>query len=339
MSYGSRCLQPICTWIPHKWLPPGERREHKKGDTVSNRWRFRPTGDSLRPPHLPRPVTGCRWRRLVAAVAQISGGVGRSVPTLPSVITKRLRKHHVRLRPLPRLGFAGGAAAAVIALAVLGRVPGAPAHAAVTLPAAGRTGSSSGIATHYVLRSGGGNCSYPGPPANHLFVALSAPEYHGAAPCGSYLLVKDAHGSVRVEVIDQCPECKSGHIDLSEAAFAKLAPLRAGIIHVSYRTVKNPPLPGPVGFLVKNGSSQYWLALVVMNTGNAIASVQLKSAAGRWLKLTHANWNAWIAPHGAGPGPFTVRVTDALKHRVTIGHVALKPDVVQRTGTWMYGHH
>jgi expansin len=140
-------------------------------------------------------------------------------------------------------------------------------------------------------------------------------------------------------VIDQCPECKSGHIDLSEAAFAKLAPLRAGIIKVSYHTIKNPPLPGPIGFLVKNGSSRYWLALVVMNTGNAIASVQLETAPGRWMKLTHANWNAWIAQQGAGPGPFTVRVTDVLRHRVTIRNVALKPNAVQRTGTWMYGQH
>ncbi|WP_222849746.1 expansin EXLX1 family cellulose-binding protein [Trebonia kvetii] len=192
----------------------------------------------------------------------------------------------------------GGIAAAVIALTAGLCVPGSPAGAA-TLPA---VGSASGIATHYVLQSGGGNCSYPGPPANHMFVALSAAEYHGAAPCGSYLQVKGPHGSVRVEVIDQCPECKSGHIDLSEAAFAKLAPLRAGIIKVSYHTISNPPLPGPVGFLVKNGSSRYWLALVVMNTGNAIASVQLKTSAGHWLKLTHANWNAWIAQQGAGPG-------------------------------------
>ncbi|TVZ01905.1 hypothetical protein EAS64_31190 [Trebonia kvetii] len=214
------------------------------------------------------------------------------------MITKRLRTRHIMHGPLRRRMLGGGIAAAVIALTAGLCVPGSPAGAA-TLPA---VGSASGIATHYVLQSGGGNCSYPGPPANHMFVALSAAEYHGAAPCGSYLQVKGPHGSVRVEVIDQCPECKSGHIDLSEAAFAKLAPLRAGIIKVSYHTISNPPLPGPVGFLVKNGSSRYWLALVVMNTGNAIASVQLKTSAGHWLKLTHANWNAWIAQQGAGPG-------------------------------------
>jgi expansin (peptidoglycan-binding protein) len=237
--------------------------------------------------------------------------------------------------PARRRGLGGGIAAAVIGLTAGVCVAGGPAGAAA-LPA---VGSASGIATHYVLQSGGGNCSYPGPPANHMFVALSAPEYHGAAPCGSYLQVKGPHGSVRVEVIDQCPECKSGHIDLSEAAFAKLAPLRDGIISVSYHTIKNPPLPGPVAFQVKNGSSQWWLALFVMNTGNAIASVQVETSPGHWLKLSHSNWNGWIAQQGAGSGPFTVRVTDVQHHQATIRNVALKPGKVQRTGTWMYGSH
>lgn len=251
------------------------------------------------------------------------------------MITERLRTCHVTRGRLRGRIVGGGVAAAVVALSAGLCLPGGPARAAA-VPA---VGSDSGIATHYVLQSGGGNCSYPGPPANHLFVALSAAEYHGAAPCGSYLQVKGPHGTVRVEVIDQCPECKSGHIDLSEAAFAKLAPLRAGIINVSYHTIKNPPLPGPVGFLVKNGSSRYWLALVVLNTGNAIASVQLETSPGHWMKLTHVNWNAWIAQQGAGPGPFTVRVTDVQRHRVTISGVALKPGKVQRTRTWMYGQH
>jgi len=258
------------------------------------------------------------------------------------MVTKWLRNRHIMRWPLLGLG-AGAAAAAVIALAIgPGQAASGPEDtvalsAAQSAAPVASVASNSGIATHYVLQAGGGNCSYPGPPASHLFVALSAPEYDGAAPCGSYLLVKGPRGSVRVEVIDQCPECKAGHIDLSEPAFAKLAPLVKGIIGVSYHTIANPPLPAPVAFLVKNGSSRYWLALIVMNTGNAIASVQLETAPGRWLKLAHANWNAWIAQHGAGPGPYTVRVTDKLGHQVTIHDVALKPGAVQRTKTWMYG--
>jgi expansin (peptidoglycan-binding protein) len=268
-------------------------------------------------------------------IAAIPGGNTRLIPTIAPMITKWRQLCHITRRRLPgRWLGGGGVVMAVIALSVgLGQLPGG---AAVVTPA--RTVSSAaGIATHYVLQGGGGNCSYPGPPASGLFAALSPGEYDDAAPCGSYLEVKGPDGSVRVQVIDQCPECKAGHIDLSEKAFALLAPLARGIIPVSYRTIANPPLPAPVAFQVKNGSSRYWLALIVMNTGNAIASVQVKIA-GSWHRLARTSWNGWIAQQGAGPGPFTIRVTDTLRHQVTIGGVALKPGAVQRSRTWMYRH-
>ena len=240
-------------------------------------------------------------------------------------------------RTLFRLGIGGGAlVAAVTAIALaLGTGPTAPARAgAVALSA---DSHSQQIATHYILHGGGGNCTYPGPPADKLFVAMSPPEYNSAGSCGSYLEVTGPTGKkVRVEVIDQCPECKAGHIDLSFAAFAKLAPLKAGLISVSYHTIKNPVLPGPLAFLVKPGSSRYWLALIVINTGNAVHSVQIRTSPGHWRTLQHVNWNAWIAQQGAGPGPFTIRVTDTQHHTVTVGGIALKPGKVQHTRTYMY---
>jgi expansin (peptidoglycan-binding protein) len=204
---------------------------------------------------------------------------------------------------------------------------------ALTAPA----GSVSGIATHYVLQGGGGNCSYPGPPANGLFVALSPSEYDNAAACGGYMTVTGPDGSVTVQVIDQCPPCATGHIDLSEPAFAELAPLSAGLINVHYQYLVDPALPGPVTMEVKQGSSQYWLALLADNTGNPLASVQVETASGGWLSLAHANYNYWIAQSGAGSGPFTVRLTDTQGHQVTVHNVALDPGAVQSTGVYMYG--
>ena len=239
-------------------------------------------------------------------------------------------------RTLFRLGIGGGAlVAAVIAVALtvsMNQVAGVRACAAV-LSAAG----SGQIATHYVLNGGGGNCSYPAPPADNLYVAMPASEYDAAAPCGSYLEVTGPDGSVRVKVVDQCPECAAGHIDLSATAFARIAPLSAGLIPVSYHTIADPPLPGPLSFIVKTGSSQYWLALVVINTGNALSSVQVETASGGWLSLARANYNAWIAQSGAGSGPFTIRLTDTLGNQATVRGVALAPGAVQGTGTYMYG--
>jgi expansin (peptidoglycan-binding protein) len=199
-----------------------------------------------------------------------------------------------------------------------------------------QAGTVSGIATHYVL-SGLPNCSYPSPPSNGYFVALSPSEYNSAAACGGYMTVTGPDGSVTVQVIDQCPECATGHIDLSEPAFAKLAPLGAGLINVHYQYLGDPALPGPVTMEVKSGSSQYWLALLADNTGNPLASVQVETASGGWISLARANYNYWIAQSGAGAGPFTVRLTDTEGNQVTVHNVALEPGSVQSTGVYMYG--
>jgi hypothetical protein len=137
-------------------------------------------------------------------------------------------------------------------------------------------------------------------------------------------------------VIDQCPGCAAGHIDLSETAFARLAPLSAGLIDVTYAYLANPALPGPLTVEVKQGSSRYWLALLVDNTGNPLASVQVQTSSG-WLSLARASYNYWIAPSGAGSGPFTVRLTSTQGHQVTLPGITLSPGAVQSTVTWMYG--
>jgi expansin (peptidoglycan-binding protein) len=228
-----------------------------------------------------------------------------------------------------------GAVVVLVALAVgISQATAAPACAAV-ITAGART---SGEATHYELAAGGmGNCSYPAPPAGQLYVALSPSEYGAAAACGSYLQVTGPDGSVTAEVVDQCPECQAGHIDLSEQAFARIAPLSAGLVPVTYRTIADPPLPAPLSMLVKTGSSAYYLALLPINNGNPLASVAVRQNSGGWQELARTTYGYWLASSGAGPGPFTVRLTDSLGHQATVNGITISPGVLQATGTLMYG--
>jgi expansin (peptidoglycan-binding protein) len=250
----------------------------------------------------------------------------------------------------PGVTGAGLAAVAVAAVVGIGQLTGgqtacrtssAVSSAAVALPALSLAALSrgsrtvSGTATHYVL-TGLPNCS-SSPPANGLFVALPPAEYDNAAACGGFMTVTGPDGSVPVQVIDQCPDCATGHIDLSEPAFAKLAPLSAGLINVRYQFLADPALPGPITIQVKSGSSQYWLALLADNTGNPLASVQVETSSGGWLSLARASYDYWIAQSGAGAGPFTVRLTDTQGNLVTVRNVALDPGAVQSTGVFMYG--
>ncbi|WP_214415194.1 expansin EXLX1 family cellulose-binding protein [Sphaerisporangium fuscum] len=208
-------------------------------------------------------------------------------------------------------------------------------------PASARAGGhgSAGVkgqATFYELRSGGGNCSYLTPPADGLYVALSPGEYAGAAACGGYLDVTGPRGTVRVKVVDQCPECARGQLDLSRAAFARIADPGKGTAGVTYRPVRDPRVGAPLSFRVKEGSSRWWLALLVIDHGNPLRSVEVRGTDGGWHKLARTDYNYWIASSGMGKGPFTVRVTDSRAHRATAERVRLAPALIQRAAATMY---
>jgi expansin len=192
-----------------------------------------------------------------------------------------------------------------------------------------------GQATHYGPAGPGGNCMFPSLTAEQYTVAVGPDLYARGAACGGYLAVTSAGRTVRVKIDNQCPECGPGHIDLSDEAFAALAPLVRGIIPITYRVVTNPPLTRGLSFVVKSGSSRYWLALLVDGAGNRLRSVDVRAGA-RWQLLARSDYGHWIANSGAGPGPFTVRVTDVVGHRAIVDGIQLRPGAVQQTGVRLY---
>ncbi|KAF8182957.1 riboflavine-aldehyde-forming enzyme [Pholiota molesta] len=73
--------------------------------------------------------------------------------------------------------------------------------------------------------------------ANDFIVALSPAEYSSGANCGRDIEVQYQGKSVIVEVVDLCPGCASGSIDLSPAAFSQLADESLGRIQVTWSFV------------------------------------------------------------------------------------------------------
>ncbi|MEW2591225.1 expansin EXLX1 family cellulose-binding protein [Micromonospora aurantiaca] len=227
---------------------------------------------------------------------------------------------------------AGRAAVAALPPAVL--PPGAALPVAAAPPVGGAT--HSGKATFYDSEGAGGNCSRPAAPADRMYVALGPSEYASGASCGGFLDVTGPRGTVRVLVMDQCPECAPGHLDLSAEAFARIADPVQGVVKVSYRAVVNPRLPGPLTFRMKEGSSQWWFAVLVGDHGNPLRSVEVRQN-GSWRAAQRQDYNYWLIPSGAGPGPYEIRVTDVYGHRVTGTGVRMLPGQVQRSKTRMYG--
>ncbi|WP_238448019.1 expansin EXLX1 family cellulose-binding protein [Micromonospora sp. 4G55] len=218
-----------------------------------------------------------------------------------------------------------------------GAAPACAASRALAAPPAGGT-VHKGKATFYDSKGAGGNCSYPSAPADRRYVALGPSEYAAGAACGGFLDVTGPRGTVRVLVMDQCPECEPGHLDLSREAFAEIADPVQGVVGISYRAAVDPPLPGPLTFRIKEGASQWWFAVLVGQHGNPLRSVELRQdGSGAWRAAARQDYNYWLIESGAGPGPYAIRVTDVHGHRATATGIRLAPGQVQRSTVSMYG--
>ncbi|MEE3919923.1 hypothetical protein V2I01_21435 [Micromonospora sp. BRA006-A] len=75
----------------------------------------------------------------------------------------------------------------------------------------------------------------------------------------------------------------------------------AGVVKVSYRAVVNPRLSGPLTFRMKEGSSQWWFAVLVGDHGNPLRSVEVRQN-GSWRAAQRQDYNYWLIASGAGPG-------------------------------------
>lgn len=209
--------------------------------------------------------------------------------------------------------------------------------AALTLVAlgaqAGKNGACAGV---LATTARGDDCALTGALSGDLIAAVSAEEYAGAAACGAYLDVTGPGGTIRVQVVDECPWCLPGELDLSRTAFALVSGGATGVVRVGYRRVRNPAISRPVAFRLKKGSSSRWMAIQVVDHGNPLQRLEILRA-GRWQPLWRDSDNYWIADHGIGPGPYTVRITDVYGQRLVAAGIRLRPVGLQRTTHHLYG--
>ncbi len=167
-----------------------------------------------------------------------------------------------------------------------------------------------GEGTYYVEADGGGNCSFDPTPHDLMVGAMNEEQYGNADLCGAYVSITGPKGSVTVRIVDRCPECKHGDIDLSPQAFDRIAERIQGRVPISWRVV-SPDISGPIAYHFKDGSNQWWTAVQVRNHRNPIAKLEYRNSAGRWVEVPRERYNYFVQTDpGMGPGPYTFRVTD-----------------------------
>jgi expansin (peptidoglycan-binding protein) len=173
-----------------------------------------------------------------------------------------------------------------------------------------------GIATYYNA-TGDGACMF-GPSPNDLMVAaMNAEEYNNAGVCGSYVYVTGPKGAITVRIVDLCPECLAGHLDLSREAFEQIADLYLGVVPIAWQVV-SPDLDGPISYHFKDGSNQWWTAVQIRNHRNPIAQLEYLNDDDQWINVPRTSYNYFVQTNpGMGTGPYSFRVTDSYGNVLT----------------------
>ncbi|WP_432967525.1 expansin EXLX1 family cellulose-binding protein [Dactylosporangium sp. CA-233914] len=210
--------------------------------------------------------------------------------------------------------------ASVVAVVLMTQVGGSAACAA-------------GGSASYYTAGRNGMCNL-GTPADGAYAAVGRAEYAGGAGCGTLLDVTGPNGTTRVQVVDLCPSCPAGKIDIGKGAFQRIGALSAGIIPVAYATVRDPQV-GPLQVKVKGGKGYSSLSVVVNNHGNPLSTVELQAGAG-FTPLRHGEDNTWTGPSGLS-GPVTLRISDVYGHQAVVENLALGQSDFQQTQVSLYG--
>lgn len=184
----------------------------------------------------------------------------------------------------------------------------APGPAPAPSGAGGLSGTFTGEGTFYGA-TGEGNCGFDASPDNLMVAAMNHVEYAGSAACGAFVAVSGPKGAVTVRITDQCPECKSGDLDLSASAFARIADPIAGRVPIKWQLVPGD-VSGPVTYRYKEGSSRWWVAIQVRNHRWPITSLEIRPAGSAdWIAVRREDYNYFVYPTAIATGPLQVRIT------------------------------
>jgi len=190
-----------------------------------------------------------------------------------------------------------------------------------------------GQATFYGYSPGSGACTLVGDDSTVMVAALNLPDWSGSALCGGYVRVTGPLGSVDVRIVDQCPDCLSGDLDLSLPAFSAIANPIVGRVPISWQTIAEPS-PGTISYRVLNGSNIFFMLIQPRHARYGVAKVEYLTPSG-YVTLPRTSFNAFQLDGSSGAplpivSPFTLRLTDVNGSVVTQSGLSMLPDSTQQ---------
>lgn len=121
--------------------------------------------------------------------------------------------------------------------------------------------------------------------------------------------------------MDQCPSCASGHFDLFQDAFSELSALSTGVIDIEW-SYTSCDLDGPLKLKNKEGTSEYWFSMQVVNANEPVTKLEVSTDGGsNWQSTTRTYYNYFENDSGFGTDSVHVRVTGESGNTVVVKNV------------------
>ncbi|KAG4256842.1 hypothetical protein FPRO03_03852 [Fusarium proliferatum] len=188
----------------------------------------------------------------------------------------------------------------------------------------GNGASVSGSSTFYGGNLAGGNCMFSTYtlPSGILGTAFSGQKWENAANCGACIEVTGPSGTIKAMIVDKCPECDPGHLDLFPDAF-KAVGGTDGIVKTSYKFVECG-ITTPLVLHNKEGTSANWFSIQVVNANEPVKSVQVSTDGGStWKSTERKDYNFFENPAGFGKTSVDVKVTSSTGKSVIVKNVGV----------------
>jgi len=159
---------------------------------------------------------------------------------------------------------------------------------------------------------------------DYMHCALNNFDYDGSNACGACIEVTGAKGSVILKVVDRCPECASGDVDMTEQAFAMVADVIDGRVPISWKFVpcETAINNNSIKINFKEGSSEFWTAIQFRNINHAISSMEYQLPDMTWKSVDRELFNFFIETSGI-PSPMNLRVTSILGEVLVFENISL----------------
>lgn len=186
----------------------------------------------------------------------------------------------------------------------------------------------SGEGTQYggVAGGEGGNCGIPVSDGDFYHCAMNHIQYDSSAACGACVRVLGPKGEITLKVVDRCPECLHGDIDLSTDAFTQLAELKDGRIPIKWRFVPCNTKED-IKIFYAEGTSPYYFKAQFRGFRHALSKVEYQKQDGSFIPIHREMYNYFVMMDGIDEdkskcGPYTFRLTAVTGESVIIKDAA-----------------